>query len=30
MIVKYLNELLIDLRNNINVKKFPENENNIN
>ena len=30
MIVKYLNELLIDLRNNINIKKFPENENNIN
>ena len=27
MIVKYLNESLIDLRNNINIKKLPENEN---
>ena len=27
MIVKYLNESLIELRNNINMKKIPENEN---
>ena len=27
MIVKYVNELLIDLRNSINSKEIPENEN---
>ena len=27
MIVKYLNESLIELRNNINMKKIPENGN---
>ena len=27
MIVKYLNEALIDLRNNTNIKEIPENEN---